>query len=103
MNTDKARRHVLKKLLREVGSIRQSLHRSQVRARCQFRLLAAGGIERAVTPGQCEIGEADASAAARAASTQRVVFEQTQSLHQARRQYFVFVAKNVKHHADTET
>ena len=74
----------------------------QIRAGGQLGFFAAG-IERAIAPGDFEVGEAHASAAARASAAQRVVFQQAQAFDHARRQRLILFAQNVQHHADAET
>jgi hypothetical protein len=60
-------------------------------------------IKRTIAPGEIQIGEAHAAAAARSAAAERVVFKQTQTFEHARRERFVLFAQDVEHHADAET
>ena len=76
---------------------------AEVGARAEFLLRRAGGVVVPAAPGQPQVGEAHAPAAARAAAAERVVFEQPQAFQHAREQRRVLLAEHVHHHAHAET
>ena len=67
---------------RHGGFLNEFLQRRHIGAGDQLFLRGAGGIIFAVAPDQVQVGEAHASAASRAATTERIVFEKAQTLHQ---------------------